>query len=137
MQEVPVNDIKVRKRIRKDMRDIAKLAESLKRYGLICPIVISDDNVLIAGHRRLEAARRIGWRKINAVRCENKSPLVRLEMELEENLQRHDFDIDEIAEATRRIYKLRNPGILRRIFTAIAAFFLRLFAKEPQGRDFS
>jgi len=128
--QVPIKDIKVKKRIRKEMGDIGALADSLKRYGLINPIVISKGNQLIAGQRRLEAAKMLGWRTINAIVSESRGELNYLELELEENIQRHDFNMEEIASATRAIYKLRNPGFLRRIFGAIAYFFRRLFGIE-------
>jgi ParB family chromosome partitioning protein len=125
--QVPIKDILVRKRIRKDMGDIEALSESLKRYGQISPIVISKKNVLIAGGRRLEAARRLGWRTVNAVISESSNELNRLELEVEENIQRRDFNMEEVAEATRKIYRLQNPGILRRIWNAIIRFFKWLF----------
>ena len=64
---IPIEDIKVKKRIRKDKGDVSNLAESLKRFGQISPIVITKNNHLVAGERRLEAARSLGWRTINAV----------------------------------------------------------------------
>jgi len=128
--QVPIKDIKVSKRIRKKMGDIGALADSLKRYGQICPIVISKTNQLIAGQRRLEAAKLLGWRTINAVISESSGELAHLELELEENIQRHDFDMEEIAEATRSLDRLRNPGFFRRVFNAVAAFFRRLFGVE-------
>jgi ParB family chromosome partitioning protein len=125
--QVPIKDIIVRKRIRKKMGDIETLAESLKSHGQISPIVISRKNVLIAGGRRLEAAKRLGWRTINAVIFENSTELSRLELEIEENTQRRDFTMEELAEATKKLYRMQNPGILRRIFNAIARFFKWLF----------
>lgn len=109
------------------MGDITALAESLRRHGLICPVVIGRDNVLIAGHRRFLAAKMLGWSTINAVIHENPTKLARLELEFEENVQRNDFTMEEIAEATRRIYRLQNPSFLCRLFSAIARFFRRLF----------
>ncbi|MCL2762857.1 MAG: ParB N-terminal domain-containing protein [Treponema sp.] len=125
--QVLVEDIIARKRIRKDLGDIDALAESLKRYGQINPIVISNKNVLIAGGRRLEAAKHLGWRTINAVILENPTELTRLELEIEENVQRRDFTIEETAEATRRMYRLQHPGFFRRILNAIIQFFKWLF----------
>ena len=46
---IPIEDIKEKKRIRKEMGDITALADSLKRFGQISPIVITKDNVLVAG----------------------------------------------------------------------------------------
>jgi ParB family chromosome partitioning protein len=125
--QVPVKDIKVRTRIRKDPGDIEALAESLKRYGQISPIVISKKNILIAGERRLMAANLLGWRTINAIISERSTELDRLELEVEENLQRRDFTSEEAVEAARKIYRLQNPNIFRRILNAIIRFFKWLF----------
>ena len=130
--QIPVDNIIVKKRIRKDMGDIDSLAESLKRYGQIHPVIINKKSVLIAGARRLEAAKRLGWRTINAIISDSSDELHRLELEVEENIQRHDFTIEELAEATRKLYKLRNPGFFRRIWNAIKAFFKRLFRIQDQ-----
>ena len=128
--QIPVKDIIVKKRIRKEMGDIEALAESLKRYGQISPIVVSSKNVLIAGGRRLAAAKHLGWRTINAVISENSSELARLELEVEENIQRRDFNMEEVAEATQKIYRLQNPGFFRQILNAIIRFFKWLFKIE-------
>jgi len=124
---IPIQDIKVKKRIRKEMGDIAALADSMKRFGQISPILITKNNVLIAGGRRLEAARSLGWTSINAVVAEIPDELSKLEYELEENIQRRDFSQAETHEAVKRIYSLRNPSLFRRIITAIVGFFKRLF----------
>jgi len=114
------------------MGDIETLAESLKHHGQISPITISKKNVLIAGGRRLEAAKSLGWRTINAVILENSTELSRLELEIEENTQRRDFSIEELADATKKLYRLQNPGFFRRIFNAIVRFFKWLFRIESE-----
>ena len=128
--QVLVKDIVVRKRIRKNMGDIEILAESLKRHGQISPIVISKKNVLIAGGRRLEAAKSLGWRTINAVILDNSTELSRLQLEIEENTQRRDFTMDELADATKKLYRMQHPGFFRRILNAIVHFFKWLFRIE-------
>jgi len=130
--QVLINEIKVKKRIRREMGDVEALAESLKRYGQISPIIISRKNRLIAGQRRLEAAKLLGWRTINAIVSESASELNHLELELEENLQRQDFTIEEIAQATRNLDRLRNPGFFRRLLNAIVRFFKRLFGMSEE-----
>jgi ParB family chromosome partitioning protein len=128
--QVPIKDIIVRKRVRKKMGDIAALAESMKRLGQITPITISRKNVLIAGGRRLEAAKNLGWRTINAVVADLPDKTLRLEYEIEENLQRQDFTSEELAKATRELYRRKNPGFFRRIWNALVRFFIRLFRIE-------
>jgi ParB family chromosome partitioning protein len=130
--QIPVKDIIVRKRIRRDLGDIEALAESLKRYGQISPIVVSKKNMLIAGGRRLEAAKHLGWRTINAIVLENTNEISRLELEVEENIQRRDFNMEEVAEATRKIYRLQNPGFFQRILNAIIRFFKWLFKIDDE-----
>jgi ParB family chromosome partitioning protein len=130
--QVPIKDIIVKKRIRREMGDIEALSESLKRYGQISPIVISNKNVLIAGGRRLEAAKQLGWRTINAVISDSTTELARLELEIEENIQRRDFNMEEVSEATKKLYHLQNPGILRRIVNAIIRFFKWIFRIEDE-----
>jgi ParB family chromosome partitioning protein len=64
--EVRLDDIKVGERSRKDMGDIKALAESIKEVGLLHPIVISPEKTLIAGQRRLEAVKLLGWQEVPA-----------------------------------------------------------------------
>ena len=128
--QIPVDEIIVKKRIRRNPGDIESLADSLKRHGQINPIMISKKNLLIAGERRLEAAKYLGWRTINAVISDSNTELARLELEVEENIQRRDFTTEEITQATKKLYRLRNPGFFRRILNAIIRFFKRLFRIE-------
>jgi ParB family chromosome partitioning protein len=112
------------------MGDISALAESLQRFGQISPILITKKNVLVAGGRRLEAAKSLGWRTINAIEVEIPEELSSVEYEAEENFQRRDFTTEEAAEAARRIYKQQHPFFLRRILRAIIRFFKRLFVGD-------
>ena len=130
--KVLIADIKVKKRIRKDLGNIPALADSLKKYGQINPIIITKKNVLVAGGRRLEAARHLGWRTINATVIDAPGELAKLEYEVEENVQRRDFSPLEAEEAARKLHSLRNPSFFRRVFNAIAKFFKRLFKIEDE-----
>jgi hypothetical protein len=47
-----------------DETALNELADSMRRIGLINPIIVSDDSdrpVLVAGERRLRAAKALGW----------------------------------------------------------------------------
>lgn len=59
-----LDSITVGVRHRKDPGDLAKLAESIDRLGLLQPITITPDGVLVCGWRRLEAVRRLGWKSM-------------------------------------------------------------------------
>ena len=101
--------------------------DSLRRYGLLNPITLNSKYELIAGERRLEAAKAIGWTSINANIIDNITKLGQLEMELEENNQRKEFTDEELLEGYKRLARLRNPSPLRRLWDAIKEFFVWLF----------
>ncbi|MCZ6510060.1 MAG: MT-A70 family methyltransferase [Alphaproteobacteria bacterium] len=61
-----VADVIVRERHRKDMGDVAALARSIEDVGLLQPIVVTPDDVLIAGQRRLEAFKLLGRDDVSA-----------------------------------------------------------------------
>ncbi|MCQ2600400.1 MAG: ParB N-terminal domain-containing protein [Treponema sp.] len=124
---VNISEIKVKKRVRKDLGDLDALKDSLRRYGLLNPITIDNKNRLIAGERRLEAAKLLGWTNINAVVVNNISAVTKLELELEENNQRKEFTDAELLEGYKRLERLRNPSIFRKILNAIVRFFEWIF----------
>lgn len=51
-----------------DEDNLVAIAKSLERFGQQKPIVVSTDNVVIAGNGTLAAAKRLGWTHIEAVR---------------------------------------------------------------------
>ena len=122
---VPIAQIKIKKRVRKDLGNLDDLKDSLRTYGLLNPITINSRYELIAGERRLTAAKEIGWTNINANIIDNLSELEQLEMEIEENNQRKEFTDTELLEGYRRLERLRNPGFFYKIYL----FFKHLFQK--------
>jgi ParB family transcriptional regulator, chromosome partitioning protein len=64
MTAMLISKIRVGKRIRKDMGDIQGLAESMEELGLLQPITVTPDGLLLVGERRLRAAKLLGWAKI-------------------------------------------------------------------------
>jgi ParB family chromosome partitioning protein len=90
---------------------LAELAESLKRHGLIQPIVVEDAGdgsyLVVAGERRFRAAERAGLREIPVI-VRELGPEKRLELALTENVQREDLNPVEEAEAYRGLMELGN-----------------------------
>lgn len=121
---ISINDIKVKNRVRKDLGNVEALKDSLKRYGLMNPITLNSRYELIAGQRRLEAAKQLGWTTIQANILERAPDKIeQLEMELEENTQRSDFTDEELMAGYAALEKLRNPGFFRRLLNSIKNFF--------------
>lgn len=124
---VKIDDIKIKKRIRRDLGDLEALKESLRLYGLLNPITLNSKYELIAGERRLEAAKSLGWERINAIVLDNNVDKIRqLEIELEENNQRKEFTDEELLDGYKRLEKLKNPSIFIRILSFIANLFVAI-----------
>ena len=78
-------------------QQIKKLKKSLERFGFVNPVLISDDNEIIGGHGRVEAAKEVGLPLIPTVRLSSLTPAERLAYNLADNrlaeLARYDRDL--------------------------------------------
>jgi len=109
---VPVADIRSSAHNpRRSLEGIGELAASIAEHGLLQPVVVRrvepDGYELIAGHRRLEAAKTLGWTEIAAtVRDETEEQAYILT--LVENLQREDLTPTEEAAALEVLVRERG-----------------------------
>lgn len=107
-----LDSIRVGARARHDMGDIEGLAESMRHHGLLHPIVITSDGVLVAGQRRLEAARRLGWEGIDVTVVSVKDML---SAERDENTVRKDFTPTELVAIGELIEAQERPAARERL----------------------
>lgn len=131
---VSIDKIRIVKRIRTDLGDLKPLMNSIKKYGLLHPIIIDSDYNLITGHRRLESAKQLGWTSIDAVIAECEDDIIKLEMELEENLQRKNLSQEEISSGFTRLNKLMNPGFFQRIINFFKRLFRKIFGRKNKKK---
>jgi len=94
-------------RARFDPGELVELAASIKEHGILQPLLVTYDDptdtyILIAGERRLLAARHAGLDNVPAI-VREASEQERLELALIENLQRTDLTPLEAAEAYRQL----------------------------------
>ncbi len=108
---------------RKDFNEnkLKELSESIKQYGVIEPLVVSDEGggqyEVIAGERRLKASRMAGIKKVPVV-IKNVDDQERLEMALIENLQREDLNPIETAQAYQELmdeFQLSAEKVAKRV----------------------
>ena len=124
---VRISEIQIKKRIRKDSGNIKELIESMNIHGLMNPIVLTRDYQLIAGFRRLESAKKLGWENIEATIIDAPTKIKKLEIEIEENIHRKDFTPEEIVDAYTKLEKLKNPGFFRKILMYFVNLFKKIF----------
>lgn len=105
----PVSGVIVNRdeRQRRVLTGIEELAESLKRVGQINPIVITRDGVLVAGERRLTAAKMIGWTDVMVQFVEELDEYELAVIELEENIKRVDLTWQDQCLALEKFHTLK------------------------------
>lgn len=108
IKHVPVSEIIVGERMRKEYKDIPALAESLKEKGFIQPLVIDSNLRLIVGGRRLQAAEVAGLDKVPCVNQGDVDDITLRELELEENIMRADLEWWEADAAIAEIDRLKR-----------------------------
>ena len=123
---IPMSEIDLGDRARKDYRDVDGLATSIKEKGLIHPIAISRHPaptdalkyLLVAGGRRFRAHQKL---EAPEIMCRIYDHILSdheyRSIELEENIQREDLDWKEKAFLEREIHRLQvtihGPKVIR------------------------
>jgi len=106
--EIDVNELDTnlqQPRKRFDEEKLAELAQSIKTYGIVQPIIVQrmgDRFTIIAGERRYRAARLAGLSEVPVV-IKDYSEQEFMEVSLVENLQREDLNPIEEAQAMRML----------------------------------
>ncbi|MCI5218272.1 MAG: ParB/RepB/Spo0J family partition protein [Candidatus Electrothrix sp. LOE2] len=105
-----------------DEEKLRQLAESIRERGIIQPLLVSSNGgnryKLIAGERRLRAARLIGEEEVPVVIMETDSDDEALELALIENIQRQDLNPIEEAVAYSRLieeFRLTQEEVARKV----------------------
>ena len=125
VQQVPVaavarNPRQPRQRF--DEAELGELADSIRQHGVIQPLIVTagpgpGGYTLIAGERRLEAAKRAGLAEVPVVVREASQQQL-LELALIENVQRADLSPLEAAEAYRQLvddFGLNHAEVAQRV----------------------
>lgn len=114
VQEIPVDDIQANRyqpRHEFDEISLRELEESIRSYGILQPILVrklpKDGYELIAGERRLRAARQASKKSIPAIVREFNDEQIS-EIALIENIQREDLNVLDEARAYERLMKEFN-----------------------------
>jgi ParB-like chromosome segregation protein Spo0J len=113
LKNIPVGDIKIGKRHRKDFGDLQELANSITAEGLLQPIGITKGKELVFGQRRLKAFKDVLKRTtIPAVTVDVSSIVAG---EYTENALRKDFTISERVAIANAIAEIESVAAKKRM----------------------
>ena len=97
-----------------DPEKLAELADSIRLQGVIQPVIAEDSGdgtyVIIAGERRVRAARIAGLSEVPVILRESSSDEKRVEAALTENIQRSDLNPIEEAAAYKQLMEIESLG---------------------------
>jgi ParB/RepB/Spo0J family partition protein len=135
---IPIDSIIVPPdRQRQIYKDIPRLAASIKDDGLIEPLLLDRNNVLICGGRRYFACKMAGYTPVSVQYTDEVDPRRIRRIELMENLDRMDLEwqeeflgVDEIfqlfreddpefSQADLAKFLRRDPSYITKIFVAV------------------
>lgn len=110
-----VDSIIVGNRHRTDLGDLTGLAESIARDGLLQPLTVTIDGVLVCGARRLAAIKLLGWRTVSVwVRSGISGRLGHLLAEQDDNMLHKDLTPSEKTALYRELKTLMAEDAARR-----------------------
>jgi len=113
--ERSVSSIQVGHRHRRDLGNLDELAASIERLGLLQPVTVTPDGLLVCGARRLAAIKQLGWQKINVwVRSGLSDKLGQLLSEQEDNVLAKPLTPLEAAELYREVKLVMAEDAARR-----------------------
>lgn len=103
-------------------QELGELAASVREHGVLQPLIVTPGDsagryVLIAGERRLQAARQAGLTSVPVI-VRQATDQQRLELAIIENVQRYDLSPLEEAEAYRQLaedFSLSHEGIAAKV----------------------
>ena len=145
IQKVPVGRLQPNpQQPRKNFDDkaLAELAASIKRYGIIQPLVVTpagDEYILVAGERRWRASQLAGLTEVPVI-VRERQELEQLEVALIENVQRVDLSPLEQAVSIERLHQqfsLSYDTIAKRLGKASSTInnTVRLLSLPDTARD--
>lgn len=124
ISDIEPNKSQPRKRFDED--SLQELADSIKQYGVIQPLILQKREKyyeIIAGERRWRAARMAGLKEVPAI-IKDYSPQEIVEIALIENIQREDLNPIEEAQTYQRLiqeFQMKQDEVAERVSKSRAA----------------
>lgn len=104
---------------RREHGDIKPLAESIKREGLLQPLVVNQNNELICGRRRFEALTILGWKNAPFYRIKTISRADKFRKAVDENIQHKDLLLSEKASIAEQLWPQVKKDAEKRMLVGI------------------
>lgn len=125
--QIDINEINVRTQLRNGMGDLSSLENSIQKLGLLHPVIIDKNNVLISGSRRLQACFNAGISTIMAIRFDiDANDMASVEIQSDENHCRETLTAEELEKLIKKkmdIMKGKTPSEGKGLLSWIKSIF--------------
>lgn len=88
--------------------NIEELKQSIQNIGLLNPLTVNTEGKLLAGRRRFQAVKELGWTEVPVRILDSNGPVFDFKVALDENLKRKNLSDVEIAEAIKEYQQLKE-----------------------------
>ena len=135
--EIGVAEIKLDSEYLRVDTDVETLKKSIASVGLIHPLTVNQDKQLLAGARRLQALRELGWKTV-PVQMVERDVLVQELISIDENLVRSSLrplELEKYLNRGREIYESLHPAANKLDLTAKPASPAERREQEEQDTD--
>jgi len=123
--ELDIDAIRTKSDIpRRDTGDVSSLAASIAKLGILVPVIVDPQNVLISGARRLAACRQAGVPRVPAYRVDvPHNSMAALDIQVDLSLCCHPLSEEDVNELIGRKKAIANPDGGRGFFSRIRQWF--------------
>jgi ParB family chromosome partitioning protein len=108
VQEVPINKVKPYEKNPRKKKNIEKVANSIKEFGFLQPIVVDQNMVIVVGHGRYEAAKMLDLKNV---------PVLKIGVGTVESLSPAQIKAYRIADNKLNEYSEWDFGLLHKEFS--------------------
>ncbi|UPA12372.1 ParB N-terminal domain-containing protein [Borrelia venezuelensis] len=131
---IDLEQIKIKKRIRQNIGDTSTLKESIKKHGLIYPIIIDKNKNLVAGFRRYQVLKELGYKEVDVKVIPTKDKKILLEIELDENNARKSFTKSESESGEEQLKYYSEKNIINRFLKFIILKIKKILKRKKQNK---
>lgn len=131
VKNIPLDEIKTYENNPRRISDEAvdAVSESIKQFGFKVPVILDSDNVIVAGHTRVQAAQKLGLSEVPCVVADDLTPEQIKAFRLADNktgelsgwdFEKLDLELEELAEFD---IDMSNFGFIEKDDVDINSFF--------------
>jgi len=115
---------------------LSKLMRSIREYGFTVPLLVDENNVILAGHGRYVAAKELGIKHLPVIRLTHLTPAQKRAFRIADNrlVMEGDWDLDALSRELNALLDMDFDISLTMLDEKEADYFIRYLKAHEEGR---